>query len=512
MLIYREHRQELVKDADGKPLFLPHEFNVDSFWGAVIGSVLSISHIDLEIFSELRRQAAGLRRLQAKYEGKLSPLKDLPEEYLLAILRFRFSLNHMARNSFLRGLKEIVAASPPMRRFFVCHPAQNVDDYVIAIRPGVKKNDVEKELLWILQTLWEDGHALYFARLPTVIDELERLLRAEPRARELISGFVAGRLGTLSILCECRRQLDLYQPWASGYEIASEERKGSIKPALAAWRESNDRIIDALQCKAMMANYRLAQPLDRRFFYPSEKRRTKETVEALRQAEANLDAFWDKFDKCFHANVGDLSNTALGTLLSQQRTLQRTPEWTPPPEEAKATEPVVTSPADDSIYRPLSTLYFELGGPHAEPRAAAQPKTKAKTRGAPTAAPTPQQPQQQLSDAVSTLTLDEQPTFPVDARALKVFRTLFFHPSVTSTPGEVSWNDFLHAMTSTGFRAEKLYGSVWHFQPSGLDVERSIQFHEPHPVGKIPFRVARGMGRRLARAYGWGGGMFVLRK
>jgi len=30
---------------------------------------------------------------------------------------------------------------------------------------------------------------------------------------------------------------------------------------------------------------------DRRFFYPSEKRRTKENVEALRHAERNLDDF-----------------------------------------------------------------------------------------------------------------------------------------------------------------------------------------------------------------------------
>jgi hypothetical protein len=69
--------------------------------------------------------------------------------------------------------------------------------------------------------------------------------------------------------------------------------------------------------------------------------------------------------------------------------------------------------------------------------------------------------------------------------------------------------DFLHAMASTGFVGQKLYGSVWHFQPTRLDVERSIQFHEPHPKGKIPFRAARHNGRRLSRAYGWHGGMFV---
>lgn len=242
-------------------------------------------------------------------------------------------------------------------------------------------------------------------------------------------------------------------------------------------------------------------------------------MDALRQAETNLDAFWDNFDKCLQDKAGDISKTALRKLLSQGRTLQRTPEWVAPPtapEKAKGTRPAVLQSESDVIYRPLSTLYFDLGASYTPaPAATPQPKTKVKTRGPahPSSDPeTTQQQQQQLATALGDLSLDEQPTIPVDPRALKVFRTLSFQPAVTSTPGEVSWNDFLHAMTSTGFRAEKLYGSVWHFQPpSTLDVERSIQFHEPHPVGKIPFTTARRIGRRLARAYGWGGGMFVLR-
>ncbi|PYI03682.1 hypothetical protein BO78DRAFT_463113 [Aspergillus sclerotiicarbonarius CBS 121057] len=105
---------------------------------------------------------------------------------------------------------------------------------------------------------------------------------------------------------------------------------------------------------------------------------------------------------------------------------------------------------------------------------------------------------------------DVQPTFTVDRRAYKVFTTLFYVPSRTSQPGEVPWTDFLHAMASTGFSMEKLYGSVWQFTPQRLDVERGIQFHEPHPSGKIPFRTARRHGRRLFRAYGWHSGMFQL--
>lgn len=65
-------------------------------------------------------------------------------------------------------------------------------------------------------------------------------------------------------------------------------------------------------------------------------------------------------------------------------------------------------------------------------------------------------------------------------------------------------------MKSIGFGSEKLYGSVWQFTPSAVEVGRSIQFHKPHPTAKIPFRIARNMGWRLNRAYGWEGDTFSL--
>jgi hypothetical protein len=106
-----------------------------------------------------------------------------------------------------------------------------------------------------------------------------------------------------------------------------------------------------------------------------------------------------------------------------------------------------------------------------------------------------------------------KPVFVIDARALKVFKTMFFTPSLTSTPGEVAWADFLFAMVSVGFNPQKLYESVWQFSPDPdkLDAERSIQFHEPHGGNsKIPYQIARRHGRRLNRAYGWSGSSFTL--
>lgn len=132
------------------------------------------------------------------------------------------------------------------------------------------------------------------------------------------------------------------------------------------------------------------------------------------------------------------------------------------------------------------------------------PKSKSKTKG--TADPpnpdaaivAPEVPPQQ----------DMQPSFTVSKRAFKVFNTLFHIPTVADHAGQLPWIEFLHAMASTGCSVEKLHESVWQFTRSRLDVQNSISFHEPHPAGKIAFRTARHMGRRLQRAYRWEGGMF----
>ncbi|KAF0643408.1 hypothetical protein FPSE5266_20077 [Fusarium pseudograminearum] len=214
----------------------------------------------------------------------------------------------------------------------------------------------------------------------------------------------------------------------------------------------------------------IANPSGGKFKYPYEKRRNKDTVNALRRAEANLDAFWAELD----------------SLLS--RTLRRTPEWVEPEQTKKKGQPGGTD----------KDLVLVSG----------KKKSKAKTKGEPAKAQNVDTPPVEVPEPEN---VDKQPTFTVDARALKVFRTLFFNPEVTSSPGVISWNDFLHAMGSTGFQIEKLYGSVWQFQSTSLDVDRGIHFHEPHPKGKIDFQIARRHGRRLARTYGWHGGMFVLK-
>ena len=226
----------------------------------------------------------------------------------------------------------------------------------------------------------------------------------------------------------------------------------------------------------------------------------------MRAAEAKLDAFWTKVDQIMHQPKFDFSDTVIGKLLAHPRVLERTLERQEPVKpEASSSRHV------DDIISPFSDMHISRNeetisnNSHFDKQ---QVKEKIKTHG--TTDVTNQKKQQteaKLPNPVAQLA-----PIHVDPRTFKVLQTLFYTSSTTATPGEIPWKEFLHAMTSIGFQAEKLYGSAWQFTPTTLDVERGIMFHEPHPIAKIRFFTARNFKRRLNRAYGWSGGSFVLKE
>jgi hypothetical protein len=187
-------------------------------------------------------------------------------------------------------------------------------------------------------------------------------------------------------------------------------------------------------------------------------------------------------------------------LIDSNRTLQRTPEWKEPEPIRPKPVPVPTEPLSRMIIH-VPEGAQQTTGSIPKP----QVKVKVKTRGDTQLAETTN-----ADDEPESAAEDSHPVYHVNRNIYKVFRTLFFVPSQTEQPGEVAWTDFLKAMKETGFIFQKLYGSVWQFTPQGLNVERGINFHEPHPSGKITFRTCRRYGRRLNRAYGWTGDMFIL--
>lgn len=177
----------------------------------------------------------------------------------------------------------------------------------------------------------------------------------------------------------------------------------------------------------------------------------------MRAAEQNLDAFRAAVDESISANVKyGLHGTALQQLLAQPRALQRTPGWVEPEKMGKTEDNV------SLLLKPLSELFFEreqrTESTVDRTSTAVAASSKVKTRGTP--APGSTEANGNAAPAPPPPAVDIQPTFHLDARALKAFRTLFYAPSIDATPGVVAWTDFLHAMVSTGFVPEKLYGSV----------------------------------------------------
>ncbi|PYH79563.1 hypothetical protein BO82DRAFT_288668 [Aspergillus uvarum CBS 121591] len=509
VLDVKEHRPEMLKDLRGRDHSDLSHSRKNVFWGRVLAPVVGNAYVNVETFTELSQQARTLVSLQHQYAAQISPSQDLPEEFLTALLRFRHDL-HKAIADPLHMLRATFRPSPPFRRFFVRRQPHDPDfpQGAVGARPGAKPTAVEQKLLWLLENMFDNQLVLTLAGAPLIMDEVERLLENEPGARDLITPWLAGLIGDLSILAKCLEQLVLYQPWARSWVHSSVARKWfeeDYKKTTQPMCQITDRINEAiLGTKDASQAAVLGDPSGGRFAYPIEKRRTKENVEILRQAEARLDAFWRLIDE---ALADSLPGTASHEVLfSQSRRLQRTPEWEEPTPQPRP-QPASQSKSDST--NPYTSFLPNWLFPSSadENSTAQRPKTKVKTRGTARSAST------QDHDAEAPLEprcAETQPAFSVDARSLKVFRSLFHDPELTSTPGEVRWNDFLHAMKSIGFAGIQLYGSVWQFQPTGFNVERSIQFHEPHPSGKMPYTMARRIGRRLNRAYGWHGGMFVL--
>ncbi|GAP89947.2 hypothetical protein SAMD00023353_4400550 [Rosellinia necatrix] len=505
----KEHRLELLKDTRGGDHPVLRTTHEDLFWARICSTLAIEAHLPLEAFADLHRQAQALQRLYRKHANKISPAEHLPEEFLNALLKFRYCLYQVARGPLI-SLQHSVAVSTPWRSYFNRQPISNPASTSITfkLKTGIKMRNIEKDLYYILRLLWEDGQDLSFFRLTLVVDELGRLLEAEPSAKDFLSARIASIVGDLAIISQCIKQIEIYFPWARTFESALVDREEGIKKEFAERTNQLGIVLSALHETNLRQIARLGNPNNMKFTYPIEKRRTKQNVEALRRAEENLDGFWVAVDRLVYAKCGNLLGSAQQRVLTQPRIMRRTPGWMEPsPSATKSGKEVVLGPDLEELYKPLSTIYIgesiETDGSIAAPTAKQKTKTKSTTTNTDAQPPTiiP-------SDDATTISI----SIAVDGRALKVFRTLFFNPAVTSSPGEVSWADFLHAMTSTGlFAAEKLYGCVWQFQRLQGGDQSRIQFHEPHPRGKIPFATARRYGRRLTRAFGWAGGTFSLK-
>ena len=490
------HNSQVIKDESGSQAEPP--------WENVAEVVIQWACMGLEMWHSLHSQVRNAHALQAKHQADISVDAHLPEEYLQALLISNHHLDYASKIP-LAQLNILVFAAPSLRSCFVrTNSGKEGTELQYSWKHNIARSHVESDLLGLLMALCGNGSDLAFAGFDVVLEQLEQLIQTEPTAKSMISGPLAGRLEDIAIIAEASRQLRMYQPWAAMFKEQWTDRQDAIADILAPY----NLLMRDLHKIMRDVNHVILLSGDlnpKRFCYPIGKRRTRENTQALRNAESRLDALWLAIERSMNRKGSRIGETAIGKFLAKPKVLLRTPEWKEPvrSNDSKAN-------GVEALNIPLSELYFDLehrtegGVYHTEPPANKQ-KTKTRGSGSQTVEADTIQP-----EVVHTQNV--QPMLQVDARALRVFRTMFHTPALDATPGQVAWTDFLHAMVATGFVPSKLYGSVWQFQPTKLGVERSIQFHEPHPSPKLAYHEARRVGRRLARAYGWAGGMFELAK
>lgn len=481
-----EHRKEHLVHESGRR---HSDFDKPRFWEKVFSRVLADAYSNLWLWDVAVKHITKLEALRRHYGPSISPTCKLPIDYEEAFLRFK-DIVDQARVGITQLAIHGIYSSPQLRSHYF--GTQQGEDMIIARRNPHRRD----YFLWLLEHL---GNPEEMEKLgPKVfLDELDRVIRSDSATagvpqKARVSAWVSNALSDLALVAEIEDQIYHHQPNIGVLHTVSAERtKKNFNEDTAELFIFQDELKE-LEPKLTAAGLPLGK-----FDYPSEKRRTALTTDKLRQAESNLDAFWNIVDEHYIRKTGESIHQILSKALTP-RTLERTPEWIEPPMPLiKPTSPVAENTGFTTLdlSQPTQVLEKDIMIPI---------KIKLKTRSPATESPVTVD--DVGNDDTSPIAMS---TIPVSKRAYKTFSALFYNPARDVLPGEIPWTEFLHALSFAGFSIEKQNGSAWLFVPPSLAGRHPIIFHEPHPSSKIPVHVARRHGRRLTRAYGWTHETFV---
>ncbi|KAI1320308.1 hypothetical protein F5Y16DRAFT_417493 [Xylariaceae sp. FL0255] len=450
----RQHLGHEIKDASGSV------GTTDEYvWTGVGAAVLNTAYTALEFFAELQRQILVLQNLYRRYEKKIIPTEDLPSEFLNALVRLWDLLGRMAW-AFSPTFQRNFASSVQWRRYFIRHPKTDGS--------GPWRLEVEKD--WPRNT--GDPERQMFGLFRILTDDQVTLER-------------------------CFNQINSYLPWAQNFATFTRDRFNHFTNEKQKFFNQLEQTLEAVSAINFIDFVGLFDPTDRKFDVPVGSPQTKEVVDTRRRSEKSLDQVWKVVDDSIRKTLREYRTQTQQQLWSQNRPLERTPEWTEPEVIPSSNqERHSESFFEMSISDPTISRRWKPGPP---------PREKQKTRPANVPAK-----EEEIAPPVALNSAAPIPsTIFVNRRSMKVFEMLFYTPGLKFPPGEVRWKDFVHALASTGLtEITQTGGSGRLFR--NKQGQMSITFHEPHPGDKLSFTQARKNGRRLTFNFAWTGNTFRL--
>ncbi|CAD6445774.1 097abc67-9730-4319-8d27-0b8dd73a7e21-CDS [Sclerotinia trifoliorum] len=208
---YLEHRNDALLDTYGKPH--PTGPHTHDFWERVVRNVIGDGYTNYETWFLLYRQSALLCTLKEKYKNEISYDKQLPKEYIIALLKFKehLKISSEAPIHYLQNIQ----SSPPFRHHFTRAP-QAPGTIDMHIMPKNEDSPFFHKPWGLLLILWDREQRDLF-RLSNVIDAFEQLMQ-DPEESKNISSYIADRFSDLAILSRALYEVDNYQPWAATFD------------------------------------------------------------------------------------------------------------------------------------------------------------------------------------------------------------------------------------------------------------------------------------------------------
>ncbi|KAI1383317.1 uncharacterized protein F4822DRAFT_420185 [Hypoxylon trugodes] len=480
-------------DAEGKTHPVFDESELDFLWARIWRLVMIEAFSAIDIPTVLLDKLLHLIHLLDEHEVDMSPEKELPLGLGAAVYDFMHTLLRSAWTFSDMGTFHKFSSSPPMRQYY-CRDQQGKITSRLDSCPIDKARD---DLINIVENLGSKQQ-LFVLGARGLVTELDFLVRREPATRSLLTDLVADRVSTIGVLCECIHQLDLFQPWMSAYSKYYDQHTADLTTGVTNSLKYmyNFHKLDDRSWKEMAAFIGVASS-GTLPWYPSKARPIQEVIETRKVIEHLTDKFWEGI----LPELKKVDGISPAVLHAFNRNVNRTKLWVAPSETPKKGK------KGESVLDEFDKLMLEVR----EENEKVKRRIKSKAKGKSTKKAT----EETEAEAEGEATLappppPPTPLFKVDKRAMKVFNAILYDQPDTSQLGDVTWNDFVYAMIAVGFKAEKMFGSGWHFEPPlDWDIKETILLNEPQS-GKLGFVVMRLYGRRLARTYGWERHTFAL--
>jgi hypothetical protein len=202
------------------------------------------------------------------------------------------------------------------------------------------------------------------------MDELERFTQSSAEEKAKIWPWVAREVADLGLIAKLRNEVNTYQTWGSGFD----HEMMTYDDGLSQLMSPLGKVLGNPNLEGKMYSD-FGAPVEGRFNYPSDKRRTKQTTDKMRQAESNLHLFWSKVDSEYRKKSGKSLNQAHNVFSDGSRPMERTPELV----EVRSPAPNSAPDLTQRTSHPMSITEESSDSKFVAPQLKVKPKTRGST-------------------------------------------------------------------------------------------------------------------------------------